>query len=136
LGNTNACTSLEESSLLVTRVLSLGALYSGRMDAMIEDFGDTSGEAFVVAEAIESRGIAELYDSGCTNHISPFRDRLENFGRTSPRSFKAANKETFSTIGRGIWLSTYQTVIPSPNCDLRCPIFPKRRLHVGINWKA
>jgi hypothetical protein len=84
----------------------------GRKDAMIEDFGDTSGEAFVVAEAVESSGIiAELYDSGCTNHISPYRDRFENFERTSPRSFKAANKEMFSTIGKG------DLVIDIPNND-------------------
>ena len=38
---------------------------------------------------------------GRTNHISPYRDRFENFKRTAPRSFKAANKQSFSTIGKG-----------------------------------
>jgi hypothetical protein len=83
----------------------------GRRDAMIVDFGDTSGEAFVVTEAVESRGTAELYDAECTNHIFPYHDRFKNFERTSPQSFKAANKETFSTIGKGY------LVINIPNGD-------------------
>ena len=73
----------------------------GRMDTKVEDFGNTSNEAFVVAETVELDGIAELYDSGCTNHISPYRDRFVNFQRTLPRAFKAANKQSFSTIGKG-----------------------------------
>ena len=56
----------------------------GEEGAMVEELGDTSGEAFVVAETVESNGIAELYDSGCTNHISPYRNRFENFEHTSP----------------------------------------------------
>jgi hypothetical protein len=78
---------------------------------MVEDLGDTSDEAFVVAETVESNGTAELYDSGCTNHISPYRGKFENFERTSPRSFKAANKQSFSTIGKG------DLVINVPNGD-------------------
>jgi hypothetical protein len=73
----------------------------GRKDAMVEDLGDTSDEAFVVAETVESNKTAELYDSGCTNHISPYRSKFKNFERTSPQSFKAANKQSFSTIGKG-----------------------------------
>ena len=83
----------------------------GGKDAMVEDLGDTSNEAFVVAETVESSGTAELYDSGCTNHISPYRDQFENFERTAPRPFKAANKQTFSTIGKG------ELVINVPNGD-------------------
>ena len=73
----------------------------GRMDTEVEDFRNTSNEAFVVAETVELDGIAELYDSGCTNHISPYRDRFVNFQRTLPRAFRAANKQSFSTIGKG-----------------------------------
>ena len=35
----------------------------GRKITMVEDLGDTSCEAFVVAETIESSKTAELYDS-------------------------------------------------------------------------
>jgi hypothetical protein len=68
-------------------------------------------EAFVIAKAVESSRTAELYDSGHTNHISPYRDRLENFEQISLQSFKAANKEKFSTIGKG------ELVINKPNSD-------------------
>jgi hypothetical protein len=73
----------------------------GSKDVMVEDLGDTSHEAFVVAETVEANGTAELYDSGCTHHISPYRKEFEIFEQTSPRSFKAVNKQTFSTIGKG-----------------------------------
>ena len=56
----------------------------GKKDTMIEDLGNTSGEAFVVTETAESNGIAELYDSGCTNHISPYCKWFENFEHTAP----------------------------------------------------
>jgi hypothetical protein len=68
---------------------------------VIEHYGDTSGIAFVVTEPVQSNGSTELYDSGCTDHISPYRDQFENFERTIPRQFHAANKDTFSTIGKG-----------------------------------
>ena len=67
----------------------------------VEDFLDASGLAFVVAESVQSAGTAELYDSGCTNHISPYRNLFENFQNIEPRHFRAANKQTFSTIGKG-----------------------------------
>jgi hypothetical protein len=67
----------------------------------VEDFRDVSGEAFVVAEAVQPAGMAELYDSRCTNHISPYRSQFLNFQSITPRHFRAANKQTFSTTGRG-----------------------------------
>ena len=67
----------------------------------VMELQDTSGEAFVVAESVQPAGMAELYDSGCTNHISPYRNQFENFRPITPRHFRAANKQTFSTTGRG-----------------------------------
>ena len=49
-----------------------------------EEFLDASGEAFVVAESVQAAGTAELYDSGCTNHISPYRNQFENFPPIPP----------------------------------------------------
>ena len=74
-------------------------------DAVINDLGDTSDleedEAFIIiAKTVESNGTAELYDSGCMNHIFPYCHQFENFEQTFPQSFKAANKQTFSTIGK------------------------------------
>ena len=44
---------------------------------------------------------AELYDSGCTKHISPYRDDLIDFINIPPKSFRAANKQSFSATGTG-----------------------------------
>jgi hypothetical protein len=43
----------------------------------------------------------EVYDSGCTRHITPYRDVVENFIETSPKSFRAANKQNFKAVGMG-----------------------------------
>ena len=82
---------------------------SDEMVEVVEELLDTSGEAFVVAESVQSAGRAELYDSGCTNHISPYRDQFKNFQSIPPRHFCAANKQTFSTTGKG------ELVIDVPN---------------------
>ena len=82
-----------------------------RGGVIVEDLCDVSGEAFVVAEAVQPTGVAELYDSGCTNHISPYRNQFENFQSITPRHFRAANKQTFSTTGRG------ELVIDVPHGD-------------------
>ena len=105
----------EESDWFSEVVEAMGD--KGRKGAMVEDLGDTSREAFVVAETVESNGTVELYNSGCTNHISPYCKRFENFEQTFPQSFKAVNKQSSNTIGKGIWLLTYKMVIPPRNCD-------------------
>lgn len=77
---------------------------------VVENLNDTSGIAFVT-ESVNTVRTAELYDSGCTNHISPYRAKFENFVTTTPRIFRAANKQTFSTIGKG------ELVIDVPDGD-------------------
>jgi Zinc knuckle len=44
---------------------------------------------------------AELYNSGCTQHISPFCEDFTNFSEIPPKAFHAANKQSFSATGRG-----------------------------------
>ena len=68
---------------------------------VVEDLKDTSGHAFVAIEPADSNGIVEMYDSGCTNHISPYRDQFQNLVKITPRIFKAANQQHFSAIGKG-----------------------------------
>ena len=75
----------------------------------VENFGDASGEAFVVAESVQMSAKAELYDSGCTNHISPYKNDFDNLQAIEPRHFRAVNKQMFSTIGKG------ELVIDVPN---------------------
>ena len=44
---------------------------------------------------------AELYGSGCTKHISPYHKNFNNFTQIPLREFLAANKQSFSAIGKG-----------------------------------
>ena len=70
-------------------------------EGVMEEFQDTSGHVLIATETADSRGTTELYDSGCTNHISPYRQKFENFVRIPPRVFRAANQQNFSAIGKG-----------------------------------
>src|SRR5260221_4604439 len=55
----------------------------------IEELGDTvtSGDALVASDVSHPLHRTELYDSGCTNHISPFRNQFENFIEIPPKRF-------------------------------------------------
>ena len=44
---------------------------------------------------------AEIYNSGCSKHITPYQDTLENFVNISPRSLCAANKSNIKAEGMG-----------------------------------
>ena len=58
---------------------------------------------------------AEIYDSGCSKHLTPYRDTLENFVEIPPKTFQAANKkkkkkkQTMSAVGMG------EMIIDVPN---------------------
>jgi hypothetical protein len=67
----------------------------------VEDLHDASASAFVIAEAVNLSQVAELYDSGCTTHISPYQSRFVNFTRIAPRTFKTANQQNFDATGKG-----------------------------------
>src|SRR6202522_4598816 len=99
----------EVPELYAVKVADKLASEAGRCD--VEEFHDASGEAFVVAEAVQTAKTAKLYDSGCINHISPYQNKLENFQPITPCHFRAANKQTFSTVGKG------ELVIDVPNGD-------------------
>ena len=45
----------------------------------VEELGDTSEEAFVVAKSVQTSAKAKLYNSSCTNHIFPYKASFENF---------------------------------------------------------
>ena len=67
----------------------------------IEALNDASGEVFISTESIPATGTAELYDSRCTNRISPYKAQFQNFEDITRRHFCATNKQSFSTIGKG-----------------------------------
>ena len=45
--------------------------------------------------------VVELYDSGTTHHLSPYRDRFVTFRPIPPKGFDAANQQSFSATGVG-----------------------------------
>ena len=86
---------------LIEDVVGEGA-GDGNVDEMVaEELGDVSGEAFVVAELVQTLVKAKLYDSGCTNHILPYRSSFSNLKTIETRHFCTGNKQTFSTIRKG-----------------------------------
>jgi len=52
---------------------------------------------------------AEIYDSGCSRHITPYRKDLLNFTEIPVKPFRAANKQSFNATGTG------ELVIDVPN---------------------
>ena len=71
-------------------------------DNNCEDEPDEPGNAQIVMEPGPYPSMwTELYDSGCTQHISPYCEDFENFTEIPPKVFKAANKQLFSATGRG-----------------------------------
>jgi Pol polyprotein, beta-barrel domain/gag-polypeptide of LTR copia-type len=57
----------------------------------------------------ENQTHIEVYDSGCTRHITPYREAVTDFKAISPKSFQAANKQSFNAVGTG------EMVIDVPN---------------------
>jgi len=45
----------------------------------VKDLEDASGETLVTTDSSKLTHRVDLYDSGCTNHISPFREQFENY---------------------------------------------------------
>ncbi|KAJ6608557.1 hypothetical protein B0H10DRAFT_1683355, partial [Mycena sp. CBHHK59/15] len=43
----------------------------------------------------------ELYDSGCTQHLSPFLSEFSNLTPIPPKEFAAANNQRFTATARG-----------------------------------
>ena len=59
---------------------------------------------YICIEVEETAGASpciEVYDSGCTTHITPYRDTVQNFIKITPRSFQAANKQNSRAVGMG-----------------------------------
>ena len=44
---------------------------------------------------------AEIYDSSCSKHLTPYHDALKNFVEIPPKSFRAANKQNIIATGMG-----------------------------------
>ena len=42
---------------------------------------------------------AKIYNSGCSKHLTPYRNALEHFVEIPPKLFQAANKQNLSAVG-------------------------------------
>jgi len=73
---------------------SVGPVGTGRVDS-------DAPIASVTVSNPETNLRTELYDSGCTTHMTPYRDALENFSSIEPKSFRAANQQNFKAVGKG-----------------------------------
>jgi len=75
-----------------------------------EIFEETASAAAVSnSQSAESMLRTELFDSGCTTHMTPYRDELENFKEIPPKLFRAANEQDFKAVGKG------ELVVEVPN---------------------
>jgi hypothetical protein len=77
-------------------------LWSAVDDIGVEPFTTTFTTAMLAGEGTTTRGVeTELYDSGASRHMTPFRVKLTNYAPISPRAITAADGRTFPAIGKG-----------------------------------
>lgn len=67
------------------------------------DMDKATDEAVFVSPGDDVKDLprSEIFDSGTTRHISPYKDAFKNFEDIPPKSFRAANKQSFSAVGMG-----------------------------------
>ena len=58
-------------------------------------------EAVAFTHTVNGGGIVELYDSGATRHMTPYRHLLSNYTPIAPKPINAANKHVFQAVGCG-----------------------------------
>ena len=91
--------------------------------AAIEATGPHAGNATTTDEQTISPIYAEIYDSGATRHMSPYKERFNNYRSISPRPITAADKRVFYTIGTG------NLTIQVPNGGKCTPVILRDALH-------
>ena len=83
------------------------SLYSDEeMAKLDEDYEEEGISTFDAAMLVNAEGHdeeiqTELYDSGASRHMSPYRDHFENYISITPKSITAADKRYFQAIGKG-----------------------------------
>jgi hypothetical protein len=76
-------------------------------EELIQDDGcDAYTTTVTCATLVNAAGADEgvetdLYDSGASRHMSPYRHRFENYVSIAPKSITAADKRLFQAIGKG-----------------------------------
>ncbi|KIL61434.1 hypothetical protein M378DRAFT_43768, partial [Amanita muscaria Koide BX008] len=49
----------------------------------------------------DSASRTEVMDSGCSRHLTPNRDALENYTEIEPKFLRAADKKAMKAVGKG-----------------------------------
>jgi hypothetical protein len=81
-------------------------------DSEVDNGLETAPEVlnmFLHGEVADDIPRVEIFDSGTTRHISPYRNDFETLSATAPQTLRAANKGSFSAVGVG------ELVIDVPN---------------------
>ena len=69
------------------------------------DLDSEAGEHEELVAKLDNNNInvpqAKIYNSGCSKHITPYQDALENFVDIFPRSFHTANKSNIKAVEIG-----------------------------------
>ncbi|KZT68541.1 hypothetical protein DAEQUDRAFT_648935, partial [Daedalea quercina L-15889] len=60
----------------------------------------------------------DLYDSGASHHMSPYRDKFISFQETPPRPLNAANQQLFQATGMGDIIISVPND-PAPSSQIR-----------------
>jgi hypothetical protein len=76
-----------------------------------EDDDDNHGSALVAVSGILEGQRCDLYDSGATHHMTPYRDEFTIFHQMPPKCLTAANQGSFTADGYG------DVIISVPNGD-------------------
>ena len=71
------------------------------VDGGEDAFTTTYGYAMLVDEESQPTIKTELYDSGASRHMTPFRDDIVNFVSIVPKSITAADQRVFPAVGKG-----------------------------------
>jgi gag-polypeptide of LTR copia-type/Zinc knuckle len=62
---------------------------------------EVNSVAAALTEILQPAGCAELFNSGSTEHLSPYCDQFTTYRETPPKSFTTANKQNFQAVGAG-----------------------------------
>ena len=84
----------------------LSGIDGSECDSLIDvDLDSDAAEPNEIAAQVGAGNLdiprAEIYDSGCSKHLTPYRDALENFIEIPPKLFRAANKQNMTAVGMG-----------------------------------
>ena len=97
------CSTDSESSSLEERSMILD---NKEMTVLTVDEGEDGETTFNAAMLVNIKGSVEgiqteLYNSGASHHMSPYRDHFEDYVPIAPKSITAADKQYFQAIGKG-----------------------------------